>query len=58
MALPSLRNSGLETTSKFASLLYFLIIFFNSEEVPTGTVDFVIITQYLFNKGAISFAAE
>ena len=56
IALPSLRNSGFDTTSKLAFLLCFLIMLLISKEVPTGTVDFVITTQYFFKIGAISLA--
>ena len=48
MAEPSRKNSGLETTSKFFSFIFFAIILFTSFVVPTGTVDLVTTIQYLF----------
>ena len=41
IAFPSLKNSGLDTISKFASGFVCFIIFLTSSPVPTGTVDLV-----------------
>ena len=53
IASPSLKNSGLEITSKFF-FLSFLIIFSISSPVPTGTVDFVTIIFLFFVEEMIS----
>ena len=45
MAEPSLKNSGFETTSNFSLVIFLEIIFLIFLVVPTGTVDFVTITQ-------------
>ena len=48
IAEPSLKNSGLEATVINSSFLYFLIIFLIFFAVPTGTVDLVTKTIFLF----------
>ena len=45
IAAPSLRNSGFETTPKFARVFFRSVINFRMcSPVPIGTVDFVTIT--------------
>ena len=58
IAEPSLKNSGLDTTSKRSSGTNFPMIFLISFEVPTGTVDLVTTTQYFFIFFAISSATD
>ena len=48
IASPSLKNSGLETTSYFDLNLFFFKIFSILSPVVTGTVDLVTIILYLF----------
>ena len=56
IAEPSLKNSGLETTSTNLFLIFDLKIFSNLSPVVTGTVDLVIIILYLFINFLICFA--
>ena len=58
IASPSLKNSGLETTSNKFFLFFFDNIFSISSPVPKGTVDFVIIILCLFKLLEIVFATE
>ena len=59
-AFPSLKNSGLETTSKsifsFLLFIFSLIIFVTFLPVPTGTVDLSTTTLYEFIYSPISSA--
>ena len=61
-ALPSLKNSGLDTTSnsKFSFLFFisFSITALTFFPVPTGTVDLLTITLYEFICWPISFATD
>ena len=56
IASPSLKNSGLETTSTSFFLIFDLKIFSNLSPVVTGTVDLVITILYLFINLLICFA--
>ena len=58
IAEPSRKNSGLETTSKYFSFIFFEMIFFTSLVVPTGTVDLVTTIQYLLTLLLISSATS
>ena len=61
-ALPSLRNSGFETTSNSKSTPlssnFFCIVSFTSFPVPTGTVDLSTTTLYPFICSPIEFATS
>ena len=58
IALPSLKNSGFETTSNTLLGFFKLIIFSTSSHVPTGTVDLIIIVLPSISVLAISSAHE
>ena len=55
-AKPSLKNSGLETTSK-STLVSFAMVSLTLSAVPTGTVLLSTITLYSFKSFPISLAA-
>ena len=56
IAFPSLKNSGLEITENSECIQFSLIIFSTSSQVPTGTVDLIIICVFGEINSAISLA--